>query len=221
MSSRRYNPKGSGYRRPGYKSCGRMVYGDAKKALVIAKGIRRLMNVEIKNFDTLLSGVVCSTVPLISQLTNIPVGDTTNSRDGSQCKMIGIEMNYTLAVNATLPRTVVRIMLVLDKQTNQAIYLNTDLLEDVTASDNIVSPRNLDNKHRFQVLYDRTHMLSLSVATVTVKKYIKKDVLLRFDASTPSIADLTQNSLSFVRFTNEAANEPTINAFLRVRFVDN
>lgn len=134
--------------------------------------------------------------------------------------MIGVNLNYFLLVNATTPRTSVRIMLVIDKQTNGAIYANTDLLEDVTVNDNIVSPRNLDNKHRFQILYDRTHMLSLSTPTVVVKKYIKKDLLLRYDASTPSIADLTQSSLSLVQFGNDV-NEPTIQSFLRVRFVDN
>ena len=135
--------------------------------------------------------------------------------------MIGVDLNYTLLVNATTPRTSVRIMLVVDRQTNQAIYLSTDLLEDITANDGIVTPRNLDNKHRFIVLYDRVHMLSLSVPTLTVRKYIRKDLLLRYDASTSAIADLTQNSLSLVSYTNEATNVPSITAFLRVRFVDN
>ena len=71
------------YRRPGYRACGRMVYGDAKKALVIAKGVRRLLNVEIKNFDTQFTFVTLG-APTITQLTNIPRGDTTNERDGAQ-----------------------------------------------------------------------------------------------------------------------------------------
>lgn len=75
--------KRSSYKRPGYKSCGRMVYGDAKKALVLARGIKRLINVEVKNFDTQQNNVVITNVPVIVQLTNIPTGDTTNSRDGS------------------------------------------------------------------------------------------------------------------------------------------
>lgn len=209
------------YSRPGYGSCGRMVAGDAYKAYKIALSLKRLVNVEIKNFDTQLTASAMTQAPIITQLTNIAIGDTTNSRDGNQCKMIGVDLNYTLLVNATTPRTSVRIMLVVDRQTNQAIYLSTDLLEDITANDGIVTPRNLDNKHRFIVLYDRVHMLSLSVPTLTVRKYIRKDLLLRYDASTSAIADLTQNSLSLVSYTNEATNVPSITAFLRVRFVDN
>lgn len=209
------------YKRPGYKACGRMVYGDAKKALIVAKGVRRLLNVEIKNHDIQQNLVSITAVPLIVQLSNIDRGDTTNTRDGAQCKMIGLDINYFLLTNATLPRTTVRIMYVLDKQTNQAIYVNTDLLEDVTIQDNIVSSRNLNNKHRFQVLYDRHHMLSLANPTVVVRKYIKKDVLLRYDNTGNGIADLTQNSISQIIMCNETANTPFITSFTRLRFVDN
>ncbi len=216
-----YSRKSNGYRRPGYKSCGKMVYSDARKALTIAKGVRRLLNVEIKNFDVQQTNVGLTLTPIITQLSNIVQGDTTNTRDGAQCKMLGIQFNYQIVVNATVPRTTCRIMLVLDKQTNQAIYLNSDLLEDVTGGDNIVTPINLDNKHRFTILYDRTHMLSLDNPTVVVKKYIKKDILFRYDASTAAIADLTQNSLSLVQFSNESSNTPSLTSFMRVRFVDN
>lgn len=211
----------SKYKRPGYKSCAKMVYGDASKALRIAKNVASLMNVEIKNHDVQQTNIVLTTAPIITQLSNIQQGDTTNHRDGSQCKVIFIEMSYSILVDSTLPRTICRIMLVLDKQTNQAIYVNTDLLEDVTVHDNILAPVNLDNKHRFSVLYDRTHVLSLSVPVVYVKRIFRRQTLLRFDASTPSIADLTQNSLSLVQMTNEGANQPAITSFLRIRFVDN
>lgn len=207
--------------RPGYKRCGKMVYSDAKKALAIARGVKRLLNVEVKNFDVQSTSANLNQTPSIIQLSNIPQGGTTITRDGAQCKMVGLNIHYTIIASATSPRTVCRIMFVLDRQTNQAIYTIGDLLEDSTANDNIVSPFNLDNKHRFQVLYDRIHMLSVSVPTVTVKKYIRKDLLLRYDNSTPSIADLTQNSLSMVRFANEATNLPEITMFIRLRFVDN
>lgn len=209
------------YTRPGYKACGRMVYSDARKALAVARGVKRLLNVEIKNHDVQQTTVSITNVPIIVQLTNIPQGDTTITRDGAQCKMIGITMNYMIIVHASGIRTSVRVMLVLDKQTNQAIYVNTDLLDDTSGTDNITSPRNLNNLHRFTVLYDRVHALSQSTRVITVRKYFKKSVLLRFDASTPSIADLTQNSLSFVQFGTEGTNEPDITSFFRIRYVDN
>ncbi len=48
---RRYKKKSNG-RRPGYVSCGKMVYSDASKALAMAKYLKSVVNVEYKNFDT-------------------------------------------------------------------------------------------------------------------------------------------------------------------------
>ncbi len=209
------------YVRPGYKSCGKMVYGDAKKALSIACGVKRLLNIEIKNFDVQPGTASVTDTPVIIQLSNIPQGDTTASRDGSQCKMVGIEVRYVISRNASADQSHCRVMLVVDRQTNQAIYTAADLLEDVTALDNISTPRNLDNKHRFIILYDKVHTFTSAFSAVHVVKYFKKEVLLRYDASTPSIADLTQNSLSWLQVGSEATNDPTINAFFRLRFIDN
>ncbi len=209
--------------RPGYKACGSMVVSDARKALAMAASLKRLINVEVKNFDVQQTNVTVANSVQIIQLSNIPQGDTTITRDGAQLKMIGYQFNYSItqSSNAT-SATHFRIMLVLDKQTNQAIYASTDLFEDASGSDAIVSPRNLDNKRRFQVLYDRVHTFSASGSNgVTSKKYISKDILFRYDASTPSIADLTQNSLSLVQFSTEDTNTPTITFFGRMRYVDN
>lgn len=204
-----------------YSACGKMVWGDAKKALKIAQSVKALLNVEVKNFDIQQTVANMSTTPFILQLSNIPQGDTTSTRDGNQLKTMGLELGYSLIVNATLPRTIVRIIVVCDKQTNQAIYNIDDLLEDSSAGDNIVSPYNLNNRHRFNIIYDRVHSLSLAEATVTVKRYLAFSKLIRFDASTSAIADLTQNSISMVQMTNEPTNVPAITSFLRLRYVDN
>lgn len=218
--NRRYQKKK--YSRPTYSGCGKMVANDAARALAMAKGIKRLINVEIKNFDNQQTAVLITDTPAIIQLSNIAIGDTTNSRDGSQCKMIGVDLNFTLFQNASAVLTYVRIMLVIDKQTNQAIYTAADLLEDVTQKDAIVSPRNLDNLKRFTVLYDRVFELCVNGdCGAVVKKYFKKDVLLRYDGSTPSIADLTQSSLSLFQVGSEATNDPSIVSFVRLRFIDN
>ncbi len=216
-----YRKKRYSKKRPGYGACGKMVWGDAKKALKIAVGVKRLLNVEIKNHDVQLLNLAVTDTPAITQLTNIPQGGTTITRDGAQCKVLGIELNYLILFTAASTHTIVRVMVVLDKQTNQAIYTASDLLEDASIIDNLSSPRNLNNKHRFTVLYDVRHRMDPSNASITVKKFIKKECLLRFDGSTPSIADLTQNSLSILKVSNEVTNDPLFSMFCRIRYVDN
>ncbi len=209
--------------RPGYKSCGKMVAGDAYKAYKVAMNLKRLVNVEVKNFDVQQNEVVITSTPVIIQLSNIPRGDTTITRDGAQCKVLAIELSLYLERTPSSITTNVRLMLVCDKQTNQAVYTSADLLEDITLNDNIVSPYNLDNKFRFSVIWDRTFSLPSggSNAVTNFKRKFRMSKILRFDASTPSIADLTSNSFSLIQMSNEDEFSPEITMFSRIRFVDN
>ncbi len=185
--------------------------------------IRHLLNVEKKNFDTeLTNGTLPGTTGAIQQLTNIPIGDTVGARDGNQCKLISVYIRGNVRQNASATQTVCRFMLVLDKQTNGAIYTLAQLLNNVTADDNVVSPLNLDNMYRFIVLWDKVITLSDTGSTVKFFKFYKKlDLKLRFDAAAGTIADLTTNSLSIVRIGDEATNLPTVTYSVRLRFVDN
>ncbi len=208
---------------PGYRRCGAMVYSDAKKALFIAKHLKSIINVEFKhltNFQTNLS--VPDAAGTIVQLTNVVQGDTSVTRDGSNIKIISIGLDYHVIQHATAVSTVVRIMVIHDRQTNQALYTTGDLLADATTIDSISSPRNLDNTRRFQVLYDKKHLFSDSGSTVARGKFYKKlQYKLRYDANAGTIADLTQSSLSLLVISNEPTNVPLFHGAIRLRYVDN
>ncbi len=207
---------------PGYRRCGEMVYSDAKRALLMAKSIKSLMNVEFKNHDVKLTASALAVAPIISQLTNIAIGDTTNTRDGSSIKLVSILFKYLINMNASATQTKVRVVLIHDRQTNEAVYSAADFLEDVTAGDSIVAARNLDNGHRFQVLYDKVHTYSISGRQNSYHQFYKKlNLKLRYDNAAAAITSLTQSSLSLLTTTNEATNVPNITSIVRLRYVDN
>ncbi len=210
------------YKRPSYKSCGKMVYSDASKALKIALATKRLLNVEVKNFDIQQSVQNITTTPVIIQLTNIPQGDGTNERDGSQCKVTQLELRFQVLLNGSATRSSFRFMFICDKQTNQAIYTPADVLEDVSSTDMIFSAINLDNKRRFQIIDDFTvHVGTAEGRIKHFKKFYNMQKIIRFDNSTPSIADLTQSSLSLMMVSSEATNGVQITSFSRIRYIDN
>ncbi len=193
------------------------------KALYMAKKALSMLNVEYKNHDVTLTNVtVPDTVGVIQQLTLINQGDTTNTRDGAQIKLTSFQIKGQCQLHTSATSSVVRLMLILDKQTNQAIYTTADLLSNVTTVDSINAPLNLDNKHRFVVLWDKTLTMSEIGNEVRQFKYYRKlSLKLRFDASTGAIADLTSYSLSLVRISNETTNLPNYSAIIRLRYVDN
>ncbi len=209
--------------RKGYLGYAGIAVSTASKALAVAYGIKRLMNVEFKFHDVQSTSTAITSTPLIVQLTNIPQGDTSETRDGAQVKITRIQIKYKIDSNPTPFVTLIRVMLIHDSQTNQAIYAATDLLEDITQHDAIVSMLNLDNKYRFSVLYNKVHYFGNANGSNGTYKEIMKDMDLRirFDASTPDITDLTSSSLSLLFVSTATTNTPLLTLFSRIRYVDN
>ncbi len=220
---KKYVKKSYGHSRPGYVRCGKMVMSDASKALAMAKYLKSIVNVEFKHLTQSQTNLgVPDGVGAILQLTNIAQGDSTTTRDGSNIKIVSIGLEYTVAMHASATQSVVRVMFLHDRQTNQVLYSTADVLEDVTVIDSVTSPRNLHNGSRFQVLYDKRHVLSISGAQIVSGRFHKKvQIKLRYDANAGTIADLTQSSLSLLLISNEATNVPLFAGFIRLRFVDN
>ncbi len=211
------------YRRPGYKACGRMVYSDARKALTIARGVKSLLNVEFKFFDSQVTNTEILSTPQLFQLTNVVQGDGGSNRDGNQIKVVGNLLKYSVTMDASAVTSQLRVMLVLDKQTNGAIAIAADVLEDITVFDAIVSPLNLDNKYRFRILYDKVHLFSNAGANKLHyrDKYIKMSERIRYDGTAGNITDITSSSLFLLVVSSTGAQGPDFVLHNRVRFLDN
>ncbi len=195
----------------------------SNKGVRLARKALSMLNVEYKFHDVQLNTSVITDAPIITQLSNIGQGDTQSTRDGAQVKAVRLNIKYILKGHVSATRTQVRIMIVHDKQTNQAIYTAANLLEDSSIVDNFTSMLNLDNKYRFRVLYDKVHVLNSSGGNRSIFKSISKhlSLKLRYDAAAGDITDLTSSSLSIVMFANEPTNTPTVTMFSRLRFIDN
>ncbi len=213
--------KSNGYKRPGYYSCGRMVLGDAGKALKLARHLKTLVNVEQKFNDTLVASTIGTTMT-IDQLTNLSVGDTSSTRDGDQVKFMSIDLNYHIVINASATASEVRVILIEDKQTNGVIFTSAMLLEDDSANDALVSPLNLDNKFRFNILYDRNHQVSISGAQrVHIKKFFTVQKKVRYSLAAGNLTDIRSSSYALCLISNEGTNLPSVRRSIRLRFVDN
>ncbi len=194
----------------------------ASRALTTAMALKRLLNVEYKFLDAQTQLTAIPNTGLNLDLTNSSQGDTDQTRDGNSIKVVALygKMLFTQHANAT--STFVRVVLVHDKQTNQANFSDADLFTDSTALDIIVSALNIDNKYRFHVLLDVTIALSAAGNTAkTLKFYKKLNMPIRYDANAGDITDITSNSLTLVFFGSEATNTPSVTSFIRTRYVDN
>lgn len=208
--------------RPGYKACGKMAYGDAKKALVLARHLKGLLNVEYKFNDVQLTSVGVTTTHNIMQCSNIDQGLTDITRNGNSIKAVSFEYRMVIKQNETATQSQLRIIVIKDKQTNGVIYAANDLLADVSSFDAIVAPFDPNNKYRFTVLSDRVVSLQDSgKKTAYIKWRTSLNDKIRYDASANDITDLTSSSFSIFIISNEVTNSPVVTAFARLRYVDN
>lgn len=192
------------------------------KSYYMAKKALSLINVEFKNHDLTFNSTIPDAAGTIQQLTNINIGDTTNTRDGSSIKLTSFFIRGIVKMNASATATTVRLMLVQDKQTNEAIYNINKLLSDVSASDSVHSVYNLDSKFRFRVLWDKVFTLSDNGRQIIHFQYHKKlNMKMRYDGTGGGMGDITSNSLSLVRISDEATNVPTGTWVTRIRYIDN
>lgn len=209
-----------GGRRPssaqGWSASGAM--GMASRALSIAMGVKALLNVEKKYFDTTMTGTVDNT-GTIQSVDLIPsqegAVDQGQSRDGDQVRTKAAYWTGNVTKHASATTTLFRMLLVLDKQPRGDAPGVTDVLESVST----VALRNMVYRNRFVVLHDRTLTLDADNPQRVFK--IFKRMSLKQQYAGDSTDQPINASLFVIFFSNEATNTPTLQSQFRIRFIDN
>ncbi len=221
-NNRRRPRKYNGYSRPGYKACAKMVTSDAAKALAMAKYVKGLVNVEFKQITVQRTVGTVGSSSTHTELTNLSRGDDDTQRDGNQVRLKSIHIKGFLKQADNDARTIIRLVVVLDKQTNQAQATFSDIYADNTVGDAVISPRNIDNMRRFNILWDKIITLDTDSSGLKAFNFYKKlNIPLRYDGNAGDITDLTSNSIQFIQVSDEGTNLPLITFSARLRFVDN
>lgn len=195
-----------------------------------AKGLRP----ELKFFDTAFAdtdideaGVIFPSMNLVAQ------GTDENERIGRSItikKIMLRGMIYHSTVAALASASCLRLIVYLDKQCNGAAAVSTDILEDGTATNNIVSFRNLANSKRFQILFDNVWDLNPTTARDTGPQagdlryyfsvYKNVNIPVEFDSTTGAITEIRSKNIGvYVASTRD--EEDSIVANFRIKFTDN
>ena len=123
----------------------------AQRGLQLAQG-------EFKAVD-IPRGDDVNTTGYVALLNGMIRGDDISQRIGREVTLRSVQFTYQIGVkDGTGIDQYVRAMLVYDRQANGATPLITDILSDA----NTFSHRNLENRHRFKILFDRMIALNAS-----------------------------------------------------------
>jgi len=202
------------------------------------------LGIEKKFYDTLYNQTAVATTAAGAEadpagnlkcLNAITQGDGESSRDGRRCiiKSIQVKGFIDADVKSDLADVSsgkkVRVLLVLDKQTNAAQLNSEDVLKDAATID-MTSLRNLQYSQRFKVLHDRVYTLTCGAAgtdgantnsmawnTAHFNIFKNVNIPVNYTGTTEDIANIVDNSLHIIAV---ASTTGTILCYQsRVRFV--
>ena len=198
---------------------GRAISNSAK-ALALARQIATMLNVETKNFDTSpFPGAAVDNSGTVVSLSNIPseesATDQGSARDGDQVRYKSIYLRGQVQIHASATATRLRMMLLIDKQSNAGLPSVADILE----GGGIDNPMNMANRMRFRILRDHVFLLDSDDPQRLVKQYVKLYGRAVWAGDTTDEA--STNNLVLVMISNEATNTPTATISARLRYVDN
>ncbi len=196
--------------------------GSSAGKLALRKINKIMKNTEKKFIDTDSASVSAGTTVLIEPLTLIGQGDTSSSREGNKVVFNTIQMKYSwkLSTSTTVGNRC-RVMIIMDKQTNGAVFTAGDLLQTTGVGQVILSPLNLDGAFRFRVLYNKVHTLSPNGSEVQYRSVFKKiNIPARYSGSGGSQTNILSAGIYVLYVSDTGSNSPTFSHYSRLRFID-
>lgn len=206
----------------------------AARAIAIARarglnaGTRglQLARGEWKSVDTTISAMDVNTTGSLQLLNGMQQGAGIGNRVGAQILMRSIQFQgFSEAKITTGTEHQERVLIVYDRQANGA----APTFAQVLSATNAYAPRNLENRKRFKILYDRT----FTVGNRTVASHADFGTVHRFyrklrhpvefnSGNAGTIADISSGSIYLLAYGSNAAGVTAglLNGVVRIRFSD-
>lgn len=186
----------------------------AGKALVMAKYVKSLVNVEKKYFDTSESTAV-STTATLTHLTAVAQGDGATSRDGNTFRCKSLQMRDVFSINGAATVSNIRYIVFIWKDDTAPTV--ADILDD----SDYTSLLNIETSSKYRILRDYSYSIDQSGDKGSIMRngYIPLNLVVKFDNTTG--ADYMNNSIWALAVSSEATNTVARSSKYRIRFVDN
>lgn len=204
--------------------------GKYRTKSLTAKVNNILKSQELKWYDT---SVASATAGQVTPLNTIPQGDDAVARDGRKIVMKSCWIRVTALGNSGAGSICPRVALVYDKNPNGLL----PVFSDIFTSAGSVAFANLNNKERFQILYDNTAGLNDPCADVHIEarstspfdllaqyhvnKYVPMNHTTIFGSTGQGTQAGTQTGgLYLVALAEPGSTSIALVANMRVRFLD-
>jgi hypothetical protein len=183
--------------------------------------IRKLINVEEKYIDSTATINPSSTASLVL-LNGMATGTSAITRNGQSIKSVSLSGSFIMSINQSANTTFVRTTIVVDTQSNGAVFAASDLFV-VPAS--VLSQYVVGYEQRFHTLFDNVSTVSLGGPESCIKPVVCMNTCnfhVSYNLGTAgTVADIAKNSLYLIVSSDQTTNTPAYSYSLRYLFVDN
>ena len=189
----------------------------ASKALGIAMGLKKLINVERKFHDVDIADTPTSSGTVLN-LSNIAQGDDSDDRTGNSIKAVSLTGRWSAEMHASATFTTFRMIIFRDNEQNGSDPTPANVLEQVSTRGNL----NKDSYGRFTVLRDWYIGLHADARDAHVAKFYKElNHHIYYSGTTATDASNRKGALYVLMLSSEATNVPSIAGRIRLRYIDN
>ncbi len=198
------------------------------------KKLEKVVNAREKKYeDHVITDANINSTGTTSQLVaGITKGDSDGQRTGIKIYVEYIWAKFLFVGNPDDNQPdVIRWMIVLDKQPDGTAMIASELLENVTSSQSVISPLLSSLGGRVRVLAEGCVTLPIlggagetirfyTPSIKCVKKYIKVNKEVYYTTNTGGVADVQSNNLFLLMISNVSGSTPQATAHIRVRYSD-
>lgn len=193
----------------------------AWKAAKMASKALAMLNTEEKTFSVSASRTPTVATAAVDPLFYPAQGTSQSERIGNDAKVTSLAMRAHVSLDplSTTTFETVRLLLVLDHQSNGVQALLTEVLQN----NSIIALRALGQSKRFTVLNDKTiNLYSQSKPSAMIEIYHKLDYKPQFNTNTGTVADIQKNNIFLILMSSHTGvHPPTFIYNNRMRFIDN
>lgn len=186
------------------------------------KDLKRTINKELKYRDEYTSGALPA-IPNTGNfllLNSLAQGDSATTRTGNGVMDRSFEIKFQVAFNSAsaVGQQNLRVLLIRDKQANGSLPATANTVLQQTWWQ---SAKNDANSDRFKILMDKCIGVSSSgPETINFKKYIRVKTQTRYNGNAGTVADIVTGSYFLLMISDQAANGPVVQYYIRFRYTD-
>ena len=228
--NRKYKKRSYPKRKTGFMGKASNALTIASRALAVANMVKGMLNVEYKHVDTSVSATLAATFTSTFLYGPIPLGDTTNERNGKsiEVKSHNLRGILTRGASATVAVQIVRIVVWQIRENNggdrSALIVNS--ANGVFENQSVIPFRTLTDTKDFIILMDRTYRLTADNPSFVVKNFHKfrpNSFKIKWqDTNITGNMDVVYGKQTYISYITDATvNFPTFNWQSRLRYIDN